>query len=278
MSDDQTLTLEESFAKAQAQAEESTLKEEPTKEETEVEAPAEEPKEEPKEDKAEADDTDLDQIDPEKLPPELRKVYKNLHKGFTQGRQKDSEARKAAEERVAKLEAQLAEMQSGKPTSPQALKFNTPQEYQEYLAEQKVKQVLQEEKINSYREQALNDYEAADERLRRPTEGKDNPAYDEWMDVSISGKLDELLAEHVAKTGSELGFDHKGETKRLIKVWEDSLNGRIKSYIEKQNQLVKDKAAKSKASNPKTSSAKTEPNKKMSLQEAMQAAQEKLTK
>lgn len=43
--DDQTLTLEESFAKATAPAEDSTLKEEPTKEETEVETPSEEIKE-----------------------------------------------------------------------------------------------------------------------------------------------------------------------------------------------------------------------------------------
>lgn len=272
-----TLTLEESFAKATGQAD-STLKEETT---DEVETPVEETKEaetatpETLETKSE---TELERIDPEKLPPELKSVYKDLMKGFTQGRQKDSERAKAAEDRAKELEERLAKIESGLNPSqdPQTPQFKTAEEYYAYQAEMKVKEALQSEKINSYREQALNDYEAADERLRRPSEGKENPAYDEFMDVSISGKLDELLAEHVAKTGSELGFDHKGETQRLIKVWEDSLQGRIKSYVEKQNQLIKSKTGESRVLNPKTSSAKAEPAKKMSLSEAMEAAHEKL--
>lgn len=272
-----TLTLEESFAKATGQAD-STLKEETT---NEVETPVVETKEaveatpETLETKSE---TELERIDPEKLPPELKSVYKDLMKGFTQGRQKDSERAKAAEERVAKMEAELAELRQGNPSpqAPQTPQFKNAEEYYAYQAEIKVKEALQGEKVNTYREQALNDYEAADERLRRPSEGKENPAYDEFMDVSVSGKLDELLAEHVAKTGSELGFDHKGETQRLIKVWEDALQGRIKSYVEKQNQLIKGKTGESRVLNPKTSSAKAEPAKKMSLSEAMEAAHEKL--
>lgn len=274
-----TLTLEESFAKASGQAD-STLKEETT---SEVETPVEETKEaveatpENLEIKSE---TELERIDPEKLPPELKSVYKDLMKGFTQGRQKDSERAKAAEEKAKILEERLAKIEAGinpNPSQdPQTPQFKNAEEYYAYQAEIKVKEALQGEKINSYREQALNDYEAADERLRRPSEGKENPAYDEFMDVSISGKLDELLAEHVAKTGSELGFDHKGETQRLIKVWEDSLQGRIKAYVEKQNQLIKSKSGESRVLNPKTSSAKAEPAKRMSLSEAMEAAHEKL--
>lgn len=275
-----TLTLEESFAQAQAKVGDSTLKEEPTKEvEPKVEEQTEAQVATPEEPQAE-DKTELERIDPEKLPPELKSVYKDLMKGFTQGRQKDSERAKAAEERAKQLEERLAKIEQGispDSSSPKAPQFKTVEEYYDYVASQKVEEKLREEKINSYREQALNDYEAADERLRRPSEGKENPAYDEFMDVSISGKLDELLAEHVAKNGSELGFDHKGETKRLIEQWEEWMQGRIKSYVEKQNQLIKSKAGSSKAINPKTSSAKAEPAKAMSLSEALQAAQEKLS-
>lgn len=273
-----TLTLEESFAQAQAKADDSTLKEEPTKEE---ETPAEETKEAkpatPENLEAKSE-TELERIDPEKLPPELKSVYKDLMKGFTQGRQKDSERAKAAEEKARLLEERLAKIESGINPSqtPQTPQFKTVEEYYDYLATTKVEEKLREEKINSYREQALNDYEAADERLRRPSEGKENPAYDEFMDVSISGKLDELLAEHVAKNGSELGFDHKSETKKLIEQWEDWMQGRIKSYIDKQNQLVKTKAGESRAHNPKTSPGKSEPSKPMSLAEALEAAQSKL--
>lgn len=273
-----TLTLEESFAKA-TEAKDSTLKEETT---NEVETPVEETKEADEatpEDLETKSETELERIDPEKLPPELKSVYKDLMKGFTQGRQKDSERAKAAEERVAKMEKELAELRQGRPSepqSPQSPQFKTVEEYYDYLATKKVEEKLREEKINSYREQALNDYEATDERLRRPKEGEDNPAYDEFMDVSVSGKLDERLAEHVAQNGSELGFDHKGETKKLIAQWEEWMQGRIKSYIDKQNQLVKGKVGSSKAINPKTSSGKAEPSKAMSFLEAAEAAQNKL--
>lgn len=272
MTDDQALTLEESFARATAPAEDSTLKEESTSEEPTVEAP-------PKEDKVETQETELEQIDPEKLPPELKGVYKNLMKGFTQGRQKDAEARKASEERARQLEERLAKIESQSTSEPkeEAPKFNTQVEYLEYLAREKAKEALHEEKVSSYREQALVDYEGSDERLKRPSEGKENPSYDEWMDVSVSGRLDELLAEYVTKNGSELGFDHKGETKRLIKEWDDNVERRIKSYIEKQNQLIKGKADASKAKNPKTSQGKSEPVKPTSLSEAMEMAREKLT-
>ncbi len=276
---DDAPTLADAFAKASAQAD-STLKDEPTKEEPTVEAPTEEAvKATPTEEKPKTEESDFESIDPDALPPELQKVYKNLHKGFTQGRQKDSEARKAAEEKARQLEERLAKIEQGLPPSqpkqPER-QFANQEEYLSYLAEQKAKEALHKERVSSYREQALADYEEADERLKRPSEGKENPSYDEWMDRSISGTLDELLAEYVAKNGSELGFDHKGETKRLIKEWEDYRERQVKSYVEKQNQLIKSKAAETRTKNPKTSAGKAEPKKATSLSEAMEMAREKL--
>lgn len=286
MTDDNPMTLQEAFEASQAEeekpteesSEELTNKEEQATEEPEAkEAPKEEeskeetPKEEPK-----AEEAPLEKFDPSSLPPELKATYDNLMKGFTQGRQKDREQVNALKAELKELQGKLSEDKEPEfqELTPTQLRQLTPEQQAQYfasIAEYKAQKVAEEERLKSFRQQALEDYNALDPRLT-----KDSDTYDTYADAYVGSKLDELLSEHVDQHGTEIGFDYKTHGARLVKEWDEFLDSHVKSFVEKQNQIVKKKAAETVKKTPKTSSAPARKD-KMSISEAIRTAWDKHT-
>lgn len=271
-------SLSEAFAKAQSTLQISDTEESADKVETEK---SEDKTEETKETLETKDEADLESIDPKTLPPELKPVYDNLMKGFTKGRQKDSEARKQAEKERDELKRQL--MESNKQSdgfselSPDQLRMLTPNEQAQYyqaLTDWKAQKAVEAAKIEDFRNQALNDYESADDRLRRPTDDKPNENYDRFMDSAIGAALDEALAEYVELNGSELGFNYKDKLAELIAEYDRYVRGQNERFIQSQNQKLKESSSRASKMSPTTSKATATPN-KPNLSEALQMAYEK---
>jgi polyhydroxyalkanoate synthesis regulator phasin len=252
-------TFEDAYSKATS----STLpssKEEDTPIEGEVQLDAEAEKPAQEDDKK----TPLDEFDPEKLPPELKGVYKNLMKGFTQGRQKDREELNALREELSSLKSQAPAPEV--PAKPMTLEEKVDQ-----LVEQKVTQG----KLTAFREQALADYDGIDPRLTQPTDDKPNDQYDKLMDHQVGAELDVLLQEHIDKTGSELGFDYKTHAKRLVAEWDGYVQKKVDAFLSKQRDMAKKGERSFEKTNPKTSATSTKPSGAMSLEQAVNAAYRK---
>lgn len=212
---------------------------------------------------ANEEETPVDKVvDPNELPEELKPLYekmkKDMDKGFTQGRQKDR-----AE--INELRKELTKLKKQSDPTEEDLSKLTPEEQIERLAEQKVLQ----SKIKDFREQALQDYNNLDPRLDN-SEGNDS--YDEVMDTAISTQLDKLLADHVEIHGNELGFDYKAKSKELIENWDSYIRSKTDSYIAKQREQAKKSEQKISKANPKTKASSVKPNSTMSLEDAVNAA------
>lgn len=249
--------------------EESEVSEEKVKEKLESKETKEQLKE-TKEAETEEEET-LESIDPKTLPDDVKPIYKNLMKGFTQGRQKDREEVTKLREEVETLKREKTQPTQDQPEEEMP-KFNTAQEYYTWQAEQTAKKVVAEERLDSFRKQALADYNALDERLTQ-----DGENYDPITDAVIGAQLDIQLANYVKDKGSEIGFDYKKEGKRLIKDWDQYIENRIKSYTDKQNKLAKEKELEfKKKSAPKPTFGKVKSSKRLSIREAMEAAQDKI--
>lgn len=279
---DKPISLSEAFEKAQSTLP-SSSEEAPTEEvQPEETKPTDEaPAVEESKDNQPAELADLEKIDPKTLPPELKSHYDNLMKGFTQGRQKDSEARKLAEEKAANLEKQIAELNAKltpkqepgfQELTPQQLQVLTPQEQAQYfslLAEYKATKAIEKQRTEDFRTQALTDYEGTDQRLKKGGE-----KYDRFMDSAIGTELDNLLSDYVAQNGSEIGFPYKEHLSNLIGEWDGFLKQQFDQFIAGQNAKIKTEADKVQKLSPPTSKAPSVKG-KMSLHEAMQAAMER---
>jgi len=201
------------------------------------------------------EETPLDQFDPETLPEELKPLYKNLMKGFTQGRQKDREE-------LVQLRQELEQMKSSAPVDevPQDM---TPEEYIAKVAEDTVTKT----RVEDYKKTALADYNNADPRLTI-----DGEQYDEVVDMYVSTELNRELEKYVQANGSELGFNHKELTKQYLGKWDQKVKAEVEKYMANQKKLAKKAELSSGKFNPKSSSASVKPSGKMTLEEATQAA------
>lgn len=229
------------------------------------EAPAEAP-EAPTEEVVDTveEEAPLDEFDPEKLPQELKPLYKNLMKGFTQGRQKDREEVNALKKELESLR---------RPSEPEQQEDIDPITAIERIAEQKVL----EAKVKDFRTQAILDYESADDRLKKSTEESQNEKYDEIMDTWVGSQLDAILEKHIEENGSELGFDYKKHQKSLIADWDQYVQKNIERYLSKQKALTKQNTSRIEKANPKTSRAEVVQNDSMNIEDAMDAAWKKLS-
>lgn len=211
----------------------------------------------------ESDDTPLDEFDPEKLPAELQPLYKNLMKGFTQGRQKDREQVRELEEKLAQLQEQL-KGDNADPQQDEVPENMSPEEYIQHVA----KQAVTQEKVDAFRDQAISDYNSLDPRLT-----KDSDTYDPYVDTYVGNKLDEALNQHVEETGTELGFPYKELAQQYLGEWDNYIQSVQSQYLSKQRDLAKKAEKKTAKFNPKgTSSAKAKPSGTMSISDAISAA------
>lgn len=263
MSDDDR-TLEDAFAKADAdlnndggEAEEETVEEEVTEESTEVEESDAESKEEAS---SEDNQESFTKVDPEELPDELKGVYKSLQADYTRKTQDLAKKRKSSEERIAELEQRLEKL------SPESRSQDKPKTPQDQVREM-VKGELEAEKIASFRDQAISDYEAADQRLKLDSED-----YDKATDLFVGQEMDSRLSQHINEGEPEYTFDYKKALKDVLSEWDDYVENKQKAYLEKQQKRVKKKAKEVQKQNPKAKSAAGRP-KKPTLDEAIALAQ-----
>lgn len=206
-------------------------------------------------------ETPLDAIDPKSLPPKLQKVYKDLQKGFTQGRQKDREEVQLLKQQLEDLKAQL---------NPQQPEENlSPEEYVDRLVEQKVTA----KKIEDFRDTALKEYNEIDPRLDN-SEG--NESYDQIMDSVIGAQMDKLLDDHVQQNGSELGFDYKTHGKELVKQWDEYLRTHFEKKIKTQREIATKKSTGLRQLNPRGTTSEVKPSGAMSIESAVEAAWSKV--
>lgn len=244
------------------------------------EAPVEEVKSEPTvetEQSTEAPTTETEtkeetftNIDPKTLAPELQETYRNLQRGYTQARQKETAELKELRAKIAELE----ERSNYEPTQDQNqkdLSQLTPEEFVEHIRQEAARQaneaVLNDRK-ELFRKEAVNVYNSIDPRLNI-----DDPVeYDELMDNYVGSRLDKALEEHLTEGGDEFSFDYKAKAQELIKSWDDYLDRQNKRFIAKQNEIAKNNASKTAPRNPNRSVGSTRPSGTMSIREAIEAA------
>lgn len=200
------------------------------------------------------EETPLDKFDPESLPAELKPLYKNLMKGFTQGRQKDREE-------LNQLRQELDALRQ--PARPMYQREVSPEEYIQQVAERTITQ----KRVEDYKAQALADYDNADPRLKLGGE-----QYDEVADMYVATELNRELEKYVTENGSELGFPHRELTKKFLNKWDQKVQTEVESYLAKQKKLAKKAELSSGRFNPKSSAASVKPSGNMTIEQAMQAA------
>lgn len=245
-----TPTLSEALEQAS-----STLKESEEAQQIEAEPEVmEEAQAESEATEAESEDTPLDQFDPEKLPDELKPLYKNLMKGFTQGRQKDREELNQLRQELDGLRQQ-APQEPSKPLSPE-----------EYI-QQVTEQTITQKRVEDYKAQALADYNNADPRLN--LEGEQ---YDDVVDMYVATELNRELEKYVTEHGSELGFPHRELTKKFVQKWDQKVQSEVEKYLANQKKLAKKAELSSGRFNPKSSAASVKPSGNMTIEQAIQAA------
>ena len=118
-------------------------------------------------------------IDPKTLAPELQETYRNLQRGYTQARQKETQ-------KIREMEAKIAELEARGVNNPQVqeqkdLSQLTPEEFVEHIRQEAARQaneaVLNDRK-ELFRKEAVNVYNTLDPRLNID----DQVEYDELMD------------------------------------------------------------------------------------------------
>lgn len=251
-----TPTLEEAVEMASSSLSSSTEETQEPQAEPETTETVEESTEDVAEESTESqEESPLEQFDPDKLPNELKPLYKNLMKGFTQGRQKDREE-------VNKLRQELDELRASKPQE-QVEENLTPEEYIAKVAER----TIEDKRIADYKQTALADYNNADPRLTLGGE-----QYDKVVDMYVSTELNRELEKYVQENGSEVGFNHKELTKKYLDQWDKKVQAEVEKYLANQKKLAKKAELNSGKFNPKSSSASVKPSGSMTLEQAMQAA------
>ena len=209
-------------------------------------------------------------IDPKTLAPELQETYRNLQRGYTQARQKETAELKELRAKIAELEARS----NYEPTQDQNqkdLSQLTPEEFVEHIRQEAARQaneaVLNDRK-ELFRKEAVNVYNTLDPRLN-----VDDPVeYDELMDGYVGSRLDKALEEHVTQGGDEFSFDYKSKAQELVKQWDEYLDRQNKRFIAKQNEIAKQNATKTAPRNTSSSTGTTRPSGNLSIREAMDLA------
>lgn len=253
------------------EAAEKTINETSTQKESETQISESEPDESPKSDNqketvseskeqkedVESDKESFSNISPDELPDELKAVYKSLQADYTRKRQQESQRVKELEKQIENLSKQ--DTQNSNQEQPK------PKTAEEYIRSE-VERTLETKKIADFRESAIDYYESADNRLNPKSED-----YDQHTDHVIGQMMDTKLEDHIKEFGTELGFDYKQALKNSVSDWDQYITNKQKTYFEKKQESLKNKASQSQKRNPRGTPAKTK-NDKPTLDEAIELA------
>ncbi len=199
-----------------------------------------------------------------KTPEELDQIYKEWNLKYTQTRQKETAELKEYRTKVSQYEERLKQLESAgnKLQSPDlqaeknAVRHDfelgnlTVQQYTEKILElsrEESRRIAREEFTSlkkqdseeSYQQSALDHFTSADERLDR-----NNPNFNMRMFKSLATDMADLLDEHIAKNGTSVGFDYKGNVSRLISEFDQEIDRIVSSRVQRNTSAARDRAGK----------------------------------
>lgn len=240
---------------------EEVTKDEVSSNEEEVEVTEETTDEHPEEDKQVEDS--FTEIDPNKLPEELKAVYKSLQGDYTRKRQLEAEEKRTLEAKISELERRFE--QQGTPEADDTNKYQSPEEAVREIA----KQTFIEQQNVEFEQQAVSDFIKLDERL---DDNPENSNYDSVLDEWLRNKLNSELQEYSDKNGRLVGFEYKGRAKELIESYDKHVQNLNKRFVKEQTVKARESESELRKASPKTSNADGKTTKAMSLDDALNHA------
>lgn len=196
----------------------------------------------------------------DELDDKLKPLHKSLQADYTRKRQLERQ-------QVKDLEAKLKELESKLQSNPikEAGEESDPDTY--VSEEERIRNYIKLERESEWEKQASKEIEMIDGRLN-----ENHPEYDKLFDDYARENLERSLNEYIEKEGTKIGFDYKAKLAELSDSWNSYIDKRIKTYISKQNEMIKKKAEEAKKSNPETKSAAVEKSGRMSIHDAIESA------
>jgi hypothetical protein len=215
-------------------------------------------------------------FNPNNLTPELLDVYKKWQHDYTQTRQREKSELQTYKDKVAQYE------QANNGTQAEKIDdFNTAKatgeidpnmsfaDYSRKLIDQ-----AKEEFKNEFKTDQENEYIGNQERefLTLDPRFQEGPALDKILLNHVASELSALRDNYEKENGTIIGFDFIGESKNLIGEYDGRINQSNKSFIQKQNELVKGKTNISNLKNPNAKNISGTSNGNMSFSDAFDDA------
>lgn len=210
--------------------------------------------------KAEVEDS-FTAIPYDELPDEIKPLHKSLQADYTRKRQLERQQLKD-------LEAKLKDLESRLQNPSQTTDNEVIDDSEVYISEEeRIRNYVRAEREAEWEKQAVTDVLNLDSRLN-----ENHPDYDPYFDDYARENLERALSDYVEKEGTKLGFDYKARLQEISQSWDGYLDKKIKSYISRQNEIMKKNAQATKKTNPETKNVSVEKSGKMSIHDAIDAA------
>jgi len=199
-------------------------------------------------------------------PEEMKAIYADWTKKYTQKRQAETAELKQAREEAETLRIERDELKKMRETQSAPLQSGAMQSaankadadlvsgrlsVQEYtdrmrqimsedarrIFEEVYSEKSQEQQAKQFEESAAKDFITSDNRL-----DQNSPTYDKRMARVISADMDNSLTDYQEENGTFVGFDAKGTAKRLIQEYDNEMDEIIKTRVQSSSQIAKEKA------------------------------------
>lgn len=216
-------------------------------------------------------------IDPKTLPPELQAMHKSLLGDYTKKTQSVAQMRKELEARQAEIEQFKQQYQTQEQPQQQIPQDVNPnmsvEEYTAYLFSQMDQrlsaheQKLLEQQEQKYLDNAVAEFEAADERLN-----EQSPAYDPYMRTIVGEALDKELHQYQEQHGTAIGFDYQARTNELVEQYEKHIEEKAKSIASQKTREAFKGAKRTAPTSVRGTKAPTKATGEMSIDDALDAA------
>lgn len=206
----------------------------------------------------------------EELPKEMKAIYKNWQKKYTQRRQKDREEIRESEQQREQLQAKIEQLeQQAQQRQPQSQNQGQPQgqEPPKGLTPDDLDKWYETKRQNDYLEQQEKQFMELDNRLL-----EDSPDYDEMMADVVLSRLARKRDQYEQKNNTVYGFDFVGEAKKAIQSYEEKLQKSGSKLIKEKTQKSKEFIEKNRKENPKAKQAKSKTTERMDLDKSIERA------
>jgi len=214
-------------------------------------------------------------LNPDDIPEALKPMAKSLQADYTKKRQAESErvselekkldGLSEAQDKVKEVNDLIARANAGDEMAyRQLMQMNQAKAESE---EDRIKRIVQQERDESFYKEARTEYPKLDKRL-----DETSPSYDPVLDTWLKANLATAFDKHWENDGTSNGFDYRANAKSLTGKWDKYIVDGNTAYLKRQSEMAKKKSSETRKKSPKTSSADSSPNKKMGLEESIEAA------